>query len=72
VHTNGEKWRGVEESGGIMEVIGLVRISQNRVWLPKRVREKLGVQDGDFVYFYVNDREEVVIKKSAREKFSLI
>lgn len=54
-----------------MEVVGLVRISQNRVWLPKRVREKLGVQDGDFVYFYVNDREEVVIKKSAREKFSL-
>ena len=54
-----------------MEVIGVSRVRGSKIWLPKEVRRRLGLSDGDMVYFYVNEKEEVVVKKSERSRFRL-
>ena len=57
--------------GGSMEVIGVTRVRGNKIWLPKEVRRRLNLSEGDMVYFYVNEKEEVVVKKSERSRFRL-
>jgi len=54
-----------------MEVIGVSRVRGSKIWLPKEVRRRLNIADGDMVYFYVNEKEEVVVKKSERSRFRL-
>jgi len=57
--------------GGSMEVIGVSRVVRSKIWLPKEVRRRLNLSEGDMVYFYVNEKEEVVVKKSERSRFKL-
>jgi len=54
-----------------MEVIGVSRVVRSKIWLPKEVRRRLNLSEGDMVYFYVNEKEEVVVKKSERSRFKL-
>jgi looped-hinge helix DNA binding domain, AbrB family len=53
-----------------MEVLGVTKVSGNRVWIPKTVRERLRIKDSDLVYFYENDDGEIVIKKVKRNLLS--
>jgi len=53
-----------------VEVLGVVRMYGNKIWIPKVVRDRLRLKDGDRVYFYENDAGEIVIKKSEK-KFTL-
>jgi SpoVT / AbrB like domain. len=46
-----------------MEVLGVTKVSGNRIWIPKIVRERLRIRDSDLVYFYENDDGEIVNKK---------
>jgi AbrB family looped-hinge helix DNA binding protein len=50
-----------------MNVLGIARVYANRIWIPKNVRDRLGIKDGDLVYFYENDEDEIVIKKSCKK-----
>ena len=47
-----------------MEIVGLAKVhGYGRVQLPKRVREILKVQDGDYVVFIL-DEDKIILKKS--------
>jgi AbrB family looped-hinge helix DNA binding protein len=50
-----------------MNILGIAKVYANRIWIPKNVREKLSIRDGDLVYFYENDENEIVIKKSGKK-----
>jgi len=51
-----------------MEVLGVAKVhGGGRIQLPKSVRERLKVKDGDHVYFYV-EKGKIVIEKSSCEK----
>jgi AbrB family looped-hinge helix DNA binding protein len=52
--------------GAQLEVLGVSRLHANKLWLPKEVRQRLGLEEGDRAYFYVNEAGEVVIAKSER------
>ena len=49
----------------------MTRVRGNKIWLPKEVRRRLNLSEGDTIYFYVNEKEEVVVKKSERSRFRL-
>jgi len=54
------------------EILGVSLVHSNgRVTLPKYVRERLNVKDGDLVYFYIDEEGKVVVKKSERRRFTL-
>jgi looped-hinge helix DNA binding domain, AbrB family len=55
-----------------MRVLGVAKVYNNKVWIPKIVRDKLNISDGDLVYFYENDNDEIVIKKAKRVYFEVI
>jgi AbrB family looped-hinge helix DNA binding protein len=48
-----------------MEILGVSKVhNKGKVTLPKEVRKKLEVEDGDLVYFYVDERGRIVVEKS--------
>jgi len=54
--------------GFLMEILGVAKVHGNgRIQLPKQVRERLKVEDGDYVYFYV-EKGKIVVEKSSGEK----
>jgi AbrB family looped-hinge helix DNA binding protein len=48
-----------------MEILGVSKVhNKGKVTLPKEVRKRLEVGDGDLVYFYVDERGHVVVERS--------
>ena len=56
-----------------MPVIKLLKISavrEGRVYIPKQVRQILGLELNDTILWYVNERGEVCVKKAVEKRIS--
>ena len=49
---------------GITEVIQTTKLSQSKTYVPKRVRERLKIVDGDRIMWVINEHGELVVKNS--------
>jgi len=55
-----------------LNVLGTSKVhGRGKVVIPKEVREKIDVRDGDLVYFLEDERGEVVLRKSERPRFRI-
>lgn len=49
---------------GAIEIIQVTKLSQSKVYVPKRVRSRLNIKDGDRIMWIINERGELVVRNS--------
>ena len=48
----------------IVEIIKVVKISQNKVYIPKTIRERYALKDGEDIVWGINKNGEIVLTKT--------
>jgi AbrB family looped-hinge helix DNA binding protein len=51
-----------------MNIIATTKIYNGRVYLPKEVRKKLKLKDGDRIIVSINTQNQIVLDKNREEK----
>jgi len=47
-----------------IEIIQVSKLSQSKVYVPKRVRSRLNIKDGDRIMWIINERGELIVRNS--------
>lgn len=48
----------------VIEVIQVTKINQSKAFIPKRVRQLLGIDSGDYILWAVNEKGDIIVKKN--------
>jgi len=55
-----------------LNILGTSKVhGRGKIAIPIDVRRKLGIEDGDLVYFLEDEKGEIVLRKSQRTRFRI-
>lgn len=58
----------MKKDGVKLKIITTSRMSNSKLYVPKKIKELLEIKDGDVVVWFLKDNKEIILKNSILSK----